>query len=633
MKGFAKELFKAEIGRTPWKETTYTTKSVHWGNLYELVKKQILPETELIFAEQLLNEYPFLTEPMAALICHLTLATRAGHLCICIKDNKIYPDVIGLWHTEGSVELSDEESKRITNLIIAGSLQLPGSLVTPISLESDTIPSTPLCSHNNNFYFQKQWICETQLINHLKRILKSKPKLEIDKELVKKYVDESVEKGALLPTQGEAVIKGCNSSFSIISGGPGTGKTYTASQFITAFWNGLEQNCRNSCEIAVAAPTGKAAAHLQSKLNKLAEELEGFKPIKAKTLHALLGVRGGHKKNNLSFHLTADLILVDESSMIDAQLMAQLFLSIKSGARVLLLGDPYQLPSVAAGAIFADLIQYRKETEDSLIVYAELKTCLRTDLKEIVDFAQALNSGDEHRMLSMLKSSSSGLYRLNLVSENSAVSTQTALLSQKKALISHVDEGVPFDLEKYEDSKDLINAFNAMRLLTPMRKGFFGVEEWNCILLNHFQQKAMGKEWFIAPIILTSTDYPLDLFNGECGVLVCKQNGRSLSIKEGDYALFPGRQGTEIRKIPAILLPRYEYAYCLSVHKSQGSEFDHVILLLPEGSELFGREILYTAATRARKRLEICGTDETLRKTLSRRNSRLSGLKDRLHLV
>ncbi len=127
--------------------------------------------------------------------------------------------------------------------------------------------------------------------------------------------------------------------------------------------------------------------------------------------------------------------------------------------------------------------------------------------------------------------------------------------------------------------------------------------------------------------MIAANDYRMNLFNGDVGILIKKLTSSydtDLSPKEGDYALFAGRQ------VPAVLLPRYEYAYCLSVHKSQGSEFDHVLLLMCEGAERFGREVLYTAVTRARKQLEIWGETEVIKKTIKQHSQRHSGIMQRL---
>ncbi len=183
-------------------------------------------------------------------------------------------------------------------------------------------------------------------------------------------------------------------------------------------------------------------------------------------------------------------------------------------------------------------------------------------------------------------------------------------------IVEHVDYPWKYD---EQNPKELLEAFQRFRILTPLRKGPYGVETLNRTLVRHYLSKT--DQWFVAPIMLVNNDYRLELWNGEVGILVRR---KSEHIQEGDFAIFPKRG-----KVPALLLPKYEYAYCLSVHKSQGSEFDHVLLLMPEGSEVFGRELLYTAATRARKKLEVWGSDEVLEKTINTQSHRLSGISHR----
>jgi exodeoxyribonuclease V alpha subunit len=167
-------------------------------------------------------------------------------------------------------------------------------------------------------------------------------------------------------------------------------------------------------------------------------------------------------------------------------------------------------------------------------------------------------------------------------------------------------------------------------LLSPLRKGPLGVESLNEAIWQQISSQNFSMGWLAIPIMIVKNDHQQDLFNGETGILI-----RSLplqSIGREDYALFASRENTqEHRRFSASVLPPYEYAYCISVHKSQGSEFDHVILALPEGAEIFGREMLYTAITRARKQFDLYGSDETVRKIIKQKEIRLSRIVQRLH--
>ena len=170
---------------------------------------------------------------------------------------------------------------------------------------------------------------------------------------------------------------------------------------------------------------------------------------------------------------------------------------------------------------------------------------------------------------------------------------------------------------------DLLEQFSRFRILTPMRNGPFGVDALNSIILQTMSGKTSLNGCFIAPIMVMQNDYRLGLFNGEMGLIVKE--------RETEFALFSSRDsGQKFRKIPVILMPRFEYVYCLSVHKSQGSEFDHVVLLLPDGTQSFGREALYTGVTRAKRRLEIWSSPQVLSQMMKQRSVRESGVIKRL---
>lgn len=484
-------------------------------------------------------------EAVAALVCYLSLAAREGHLCVRIQE-ELSPSI---------AQLLDADLPQLEALIKEGSQSPPQGVV----------------QSGDRFYFQRYWAQETAALTHFRQLKKSVPKIKIDLD------PNRLKSHKLLPEQAQAILQAASQSFTIICGGPGTGKTYTAAILLELFLEAIE----GPCEVALAAPTGKAAANLQKNMRP------GLPA--AKTLHSLLGIK---RKSKSSAKLSADIILVDECSMIDASLMGQLLAAIKPGARLIFLGDKHQLPPVEAGSLFSDMIA---ACPDCVV---SLKTCMRSELEEIVTFSHKINQGDAASVLQMLQS-------------GHAISRSTS---------------DPLSLDRFpltEDPIAAMQAFNQFRLLSPLRKGPLGVDQVNRRIFTQLMAKKPRNQPAILPIMLASNESRLELFNGETGILV--QHGDL--VQEGDYALFPSKQG--IRRVPALLLPKYEYAYCLSVHKSQGSEFDTVLLLLPEGSQHFGREVLYTAATRARKSLHIHGSDDVLAATLKTTGSRLSGFSKR----
>ncbi len=414
---------------------------------------------------------PHASEPVSQFLADLLKAAREGHLCLPLDKN----------------------------------LDLPKHLFTEALVEE-----------NGRVYLRRNWECEKKFIKYFERLNNQPPAIDIpDFE-----ISEPLE-----PEQKQAIFNAVKFSLSLICGGPGTGKTYTAATLIKKFLPYLD--------VVVAAPTGKAAANLRGALEGVCEVM---------TLHALL-----RKKR-----VRADLVVVDEASMIDAELMAALFSAIKEGARLVLIGDKNQLPPVESGNFFADLA----EGNACMI---ELGRCLRAELKEIVDMAQAVKSG----------------------------------LSIPSLPIPRIEELIEGVFERQAC------------VLTPLRHGPFGVNRLNERL--HKEDRIRGGKRF--PIMITVNDSSCDLYNGDVGVLV----------PEEECAYF------RERKVPIYRLPHYEFAYVLSVHKSQGSEYDEVIVLLPEGSEVFGREMLYTAITRAKKRVVIYAAEGIVSQIVAKKERRLSG--------
>jgi exodeoxyribonuclease V alpha subunit len=374
-------------------------------------------------------------------------------------------------------------------------------------------PSPYLVTENELVYLEKNHRYETEVMQELKRLLGPSPLPKIKADLT----DE--QQAAFDLVRSENV--------SIIEGGPGTGKTFLTTELVKSFGS--------TARIILTAPTGKAAARLKSK-NPHAY---------SGTLHALLGInQSGHRA-----YLAADLIVVDEASMIDVNMLRILLKSLPAGQRIVFLGDGKQLPPIESGSLFNDLID--------LIPTAHLTKSLRSDRKEILDLGASILEGKA---------------------------------PQPHGPLSH-------DVIKQHVKE------NSAAILTPLREGPWGVKALN-ELLQGSQKKT--------PIIITRNDAETGLSNGDMGLII--------SPKMAQF---------ENRQIPIAALPPYEPAYALSIHKSQGSEFDHVVVLAPPGTEVFGREVLYTAVTRARQSVILLGDAEVIGKTVSTSSCRRSGIKTR----
>lgn len=552
------------------------------------------------------------------LLCHLILAAKRGHLCVHIDEKELIPTVDQLWLSEEGNALSKEESSSIEKLIVEARSSIPSSLITTeLSEDQNHFPLHHLVKNGHFFYLQKHWVFETVFLKALKNHLAVPPKIKLNITLITEEIDRFQKEGVLQQKQAEAILQAFFHSLTIITGGPGTGKTYTAGVLIKILWTYLSDEEKKKFRCVLCAPTGKAASQLQASLARWTASLEHFPLIEAKTLHALLGLRQGNEDFiNEVRRIEADFVIVDECSMIDIRMMAHLLSSLKKGSRLILLGDKDQLPSVEAGSIFCDLVHLKT----SHIPCFSLNVCLRSEQKTILDFAESINRKDKERTLAHLNhashksSTDEGMTRLHF---------SGSLREKQKQFLDYVS---PLFLSS---SHQTIESFQKMRILSPLRKGPFGFETLNDLIFEQIQANLKGRSTIHLPIMITSNDYDCELFNGETGILV-----RKLPLlkhyRQEDRAFFPSKEGSSSwREFSPFSLPKYTLAYCLSVHKSQGSEFDKVILVLPEGSETFGKEVLYTAITRAKKSIEIFSSEETLEKTLQNESFRLSGITQR----
>lgn len=563
--------------------------------------KKILPQIDLTLSEHLSKNFAPACD-VTFLLLHLSQATRAGHLCIKIEEESIFPQPEKVWEMQNSAVLSAQEWQQIKHYIKSESQQLPPSLSTSLHEEKASLPSTPLCRFQQFIYFQKHWVLESSCLHQLDLLLNQKPAMPLDPETIQSSVNELVSLNKLLPEQARVMQLLEKQSLTLIAGGPGTGKTYTAGQLIKIFWKALSLAQRQKCRIMLAAPTGKGASNLQKSLGQAVAELSDFPSISSTTIHALLGI-----KQQSSFTpgvITADLLIIDECSMIDIRLMSQLLKSLKPGARLVLLGDPYQLPPVGAGSFFSDMIKLCPAAQ-----MITLDRCLRSDLKEIVGLASEIKKGNCQEAFNILHSSEGILDFKQMPDRVSALHFQHQLL----------ERGLPHLLT---DDEPNLDQFQRFCILSPLRKGPLGVDQLNQLFFKEMAKRAKHRGRIVIPIMILNNDPKRGLFNGDTGYLIRHHlSDVDDTLQVGDFALFHGK------KIAALHLPRFEYAYCLSVHKSQGSEFDHVLLLLPEGSEHFGRELLYTAVTRAKKKLEIWNQGSTFETMISHSVRRLSRIQ------
>jgi exodeoxyribonuclease V alpha subunit len=439
----------------------------------------------------------------------------------------------------------------------------------------------------------------------------------------------------------------------VITGGPGTGKTTTVAGILALL---MEQAKAQSIRIALAAPTGKAAARLQEAIREAAGRLaceDGIRQklagMEASTLHRLLGRRPRFSsfRSGEEEMLPFDAVVVDEASMVSLQLLYGLVRVLPASARLILLGDRDQLASVEAGAVLGDICgpdrtpQYSRPFGDAVAAASgqivplmpqgecrspvgdcivELRHNYRFGAESgIGALARQIREGGADEALFILREEDHGDLGWRRVPRPRELS---------RALRKIVLAGCG-DYLAAETPAAVFRSFSRFRVLCALRDGPYGAGSLNAAIEGILAREgriAPGRLWYEGrPVMVTRNDYGLRLFNGDIGI--------ALADPESDGALrvfFPAPDGT-MRKFDPYRLPEHETVFAMTIHKSQGTEFDGVLLVLPESdARVLTRELLYTGVTRARKRVELWAGEAALRAALSRRIERASGLRDAL---
>lgn len=447
--------------------------------------------------------------------------------------------------------------------------------------------------------------------------------------------------------QAVAVATACDGRFTLISGGPGTGKTTTVTKLLALLVAQSEQPLL----IRLAAPTGKAAARLTESIAKAKTDLAGQVnaswlagiPTQASTLHRLLGVIPSlpEFRHNGQNPLPLDVLVVDEASMIDLPMMARLLVALPPQARLILLGDKDQLASVEAGAVLGDICQFVAQGVSS----QQAQQLQQRTGYELQNYVQPAGHPLRDRLCLLRKSyrfaADSGIGKLAEAVNNGDVKAAHAVWAQDyRDIRLHSDEqrlemaisvaakGYHAYLAKLaepitsENAIDLLKAFNQIRLLCALHDGPWGINGMNQAIGQRLQAQGklqMSGEWFAGrPVMIIENDYGLGLYNGDIGIAA--SDGERLRV----WFVLP--DGKAHGFLPS-RLPAHDTAWAMTVHKSQGSEFTHTLLLLPpEVNPLLTRELLYTGITRAREQLDLFATPEVLALMVRKQTERYSGL-------
>ncbi len=474
---------------------------------------------------------------------------------------------------------------------------------------------------NGRLYIRRYWLYEQEVSAAINQRRGDKPLTDGQMEKLAGLLTACYDDPAISADSSEAdevnwskvaVANSLIRNFSILTGGPGTGKTYTATRLLLA----LQELHDGQLTISLAAPTGKAAQRLNESitLGKARLAAQGIPdeklnriPGDAKTLHRLLGfrpqaVRPGYDADRL---LPCDVLLVDEASMIDLPMLTRLFRAIKPDAILIMLGDPNQLPSVEVGSVLAELTrgeqnrfspsaastiarltgEKRLKVQDNVSDHTVTLTKSWRFAGAVGELATAVVNGDGLRGWQLLegradtkrnhaaKATEPGEdSRLSLIEDANLTEWFEGFVKEQVSAVSHA-----------VDLADAFSAFARFRLLTPHRVGARGVEALNArvetLLAKSNSAIDPGRHYMGRPIMVTENDYSARLFNGDIGLVWRNSQGRLVACfeegkDEAGHTLF--------REISLVRLPRVETVYVMTIHKTQGSEFDHVAIVLPE---------------------------------------------------
>lgn len=446
----------------------------------------------------------------------------------------------------------------------------------------------------------------------------SRPAPPVDEAALAAAV-ERVRGGRLSAEQEAAAVQAVRQWTTVLTGGPGTGKTTTVARLLALLADQAAQQGRR-LSIALSAPTGKAATRLQEAVEHELADLEPADRDRvgrpdAVTLHRLLGWRSDNVtrfRHDRTNRLKYDVVVVDETSMVELTLMARLLEAVRPEARLVLVGDPRQLTSVGAGAVLADLVAGYEGRPDSPVV--GLTTNFRSE-QDIQSVAEALRAGDADAVLEALRRPSAEVEFVETDDPGPVVRSEA--LASAMAVRRAAEAG---------DAAAAVAALDGHRLLCAHREGPFGIRHWNRQVERWIAEET-GVEtytaWYVGrPILVTSNDYALGVYNGETGVAVRQPDGRLRAWVAGSGGLrdfAPGR------------LEAVETMHAMTIHKSQGSQADRVTVLLPEdSSRLLTRELFYTAVTRARRHVRVIGSEAAVRAAVATQAQRATGLRQRL---
>ncbi|TCC46151.1 exodeoxyribonuclease V subunit alpha [Kribbella pittospori] len=496
----------------------------------------------------------------------------------------------------------------------------PGEWLAAVAASPLLAAPQPLRLEGSRLYFDRYWREEEQVEQDLRRRSAQPAPVIADEDALQAGLSRLFP-GTSYDEQRIAAQTAARQWTTVLTGGPGTGKTTTVAALLALLAEQAEKAGQRRPWIALTAPTGKAAARLEEAVrdemrHRLSDaDIARLGNFHARTLHMLLGrhpdssTRFRHNRGN---RLPHDIVVVDETSMVSLTMMARLLEAVRPDARLVLVGDPDQLASIEAGAVLADLVEGLVAGGHAKA--AELRTSHRFG-SEIGELALAVRENRPDDVLAVLRR---GGDRVTFIEdEDPREALRSALLPDALAIREAAEAG---------NADAALAALQRHRLLCAHRDGPWGVTYWNRTVerwITEETEDPLWDTWYVGrPILVTANDYGLGIYNGELGVTVRRSDG-SLRVyidsTRGRLDFAPGRLGN------------VETLHAMTIHKAQGSQAAEVTVLLPgEDSRLLTRELFYTAVTRSQDQVRIVGAEAAVRLALDHRALRATGLRQRL---
>ncbi|CAI1729331.1 Exodeoxyribonuclease V alpha chain [Serratia proteamaculans] len=584
-------------------------------------------------------------EMLLAAAC-LSAEAGAGHVCLMLE--QLLPE-----------NLFDGRQPELAQAawLAAGQLDVAGwqQRLSASAAVGDGSTAMPMVLQQQRLYLQRMWQNEGEVAEFISS--DSLPQAVEEAEL-RAILDQLFGEATDEPDwQKIAAAVAATRRIAVISGGPGTGKTTTVAKLLAALVQ-LAEGRR--LRIQLAAPTGKAAARLTESLGSAGKQLaltpeqRALFPTEASTLHRLLGAQPNSQR--MRYHsgnrLHLDVLVVDEASMVDLPMMARLIAALPAQARVIFLGDRDQLASVEAGAVLGDICRFAEQgysvaraeqlsrltgcllqgesaqaeaaVRDSLCL---LRKSYRFDANSgIGQLASAVNTGNGKLALAALDGRFSDVSGYPLAETQDYQALLDACVTGYRDYLQQVVAGA--------DAVAVLAAFARFQVLCALREGPFGIAGLNERIETGLQRAgliqrkpgAAGRWYSGRPVMIGRNDSALGLFNGDIGI--------ALRDETGELRVHFQLPDGSIKSVQPSRLPAHETAYAMTVHKSQGSEFDHTVLVLPNHFlPVLTRELVYTAITRARRQLSLYAIDTVLMRAIRTPTQRRSGLAERLQIT